>query len=73
MVGIVSKATGKYYDVIVGDTIYRCSLRGKFRNLSIKSTNPIVVGDKVTILSESEKYVITELHPRKKLYRQKIC
>lgn len=65
MVGIVSKATGKYYDVIVGDTIYRCSLRGKFRNLSIKSTNPIVVGDKVTILSESEKYVITELHPRK--------
>ena len=65
MVGIVSKATGKYYDVIVGDTIYRCSLRGKFRNLSIKSTNPIVVGDKVTILNESEKYVITELHPRK--------
>lgn len=65
MVGIVSKATGKYYDVIVGDTIYKCSLRGKFRNLSIKSTNPIVVGDKVTILSESEKYVITELHPRK--------
>ena len=65
MVGIVSKATGKYYDVIVGDTIYKCSLRGKFRNLSIKSTNPIVVGDKVTILSDSEKYVITELHPRK--------
>lgn len=65
MVGIVSKATGKYYDVIVGDIIYKCSLRGKFRNLSIKSTNPIVVGDKVTILSESEKYVITELHPRK--------
>lgn len=65
MVGIVSKATGKYYDVIVGDTLYKCSLRGKFRNLSIKSTNPIVVGDKVTILSESEKYVITELHPRK--------
>ena len=65
MVGIVSKATGKYYDVIVGDTLYKCSLRGKFRNLSIKSTNPIVVGDKVTIISESEKYVITELHPRK--------
>ena len=65
MVGIVSKATGKYYDVIVGDTLYKCSLRGKFRNLSIKSTNPIVVGDKVTIVSESEKYVITELHPRK--------
>ena len=66
MNGIVIKATGKRYTVKAADgEIVQCRLKGKFRIQGIKSTNPIVVGDKVKLEQESESWMIVKLHERK--------
>jgi ribosome biogenesis GTPase len=66
MNGVVIKATGKRYTVkIVDGEIVQCRLKGKFRIQGIKSTNPIVVGDKVDLEQESELWMIVKLHERK--------
>ena len=66
MNGVVIKTTGKRYTVKteVGD-IVQSRLKGKFRIAGIKSTNPIVVGDKVEVVQESELWMIVKLHDRK--------
>ena len=66
MNGVVIKTTGKRYTVKSnsGD-ILQCRLKGKFRIKGIKSTNPIVVGDKVEVEQESELWMITKLFDRK--------
>ena len=66
MNGVVIKTTGKRYTVKteVGD-IVQSRLKGKFRITGIKSTNPIVVGDKVEVVQESELWMIVKLHARK--------
>jgi ribosome biogenesis GTPase len=66
MNGIVIKATGKRYTIKTADgEIVQCRLKGKFRIQGIKSTNPIVVGDKVDLQQESELWMIIKLHERK--------
>jgi len=66
MNGVVIKSTGKRYTVkIVDGEIVQCRLKGKFRIQGIKSTNPIVVGDKVEVEQESELWMIVKLHERK--------
>ena len=66
MNGVVIKATGKRYTVKTADgEIVQCRLKGKFRIQGIKSTNPIVVGDKVELEKESELWMIIKLHERK--------
>ena len=66
MNGVVIKATGKRYTVKTTDgEIVQCRLKGKFRIQGIKSTNPIVVGDKVELEQESELWMIVKLHERK--------
>jgi ribosome biogenesis GTPase len=66
MNGVVIKATGKRYTVKTTDgEIVQCRLKGKFRIQGIKSTNPIVVGDKVELEQESELWMIIKLHERK--------
>jgi ribosome biogenesis GTPase len=66
MNGVVTKTTGKRYTVKtdVGE-IVQCRLKGKFRIQGIKSTNPIVVGDKVEVVQESELWMIVKLYDRK--------
>lgn len=66
MNGVVIKTTGKRYTVKteVGN-IVQSRLKGKFRIAGIKSTNPIVVGDKVEVVQESELWMIGKLHARK--------
>ena len=66
MNGVVIKTTGKRYIVKSnsGD-ILQCRLKGKFRIKGIKSTNPIVVGDKVEMEQESELWMIIKLFDRK--------
>ena len=66
MNGVVIKTTGKRYTVKteVGN-IVQSRLKGKFRIAGIKSTNPIVVGDKVEVVQESELWMIVKLHDRK--------
>ncbi len=68
MEGIVKKTTGSWYTVIYGgDKLIHCKLRGKFRMGDVKSTNPVVVGDRVEfdINPNEETGIITELLDRR--------
>lgn len=68
MKGLVIKSTGSWYDVLTEeDKTINCRIKGKFRTLDIKTTNPIAVGDHVDIELEQEQEtgLITFLHPRK--------
>ena len=66
MNGTIIKTTGKYYTVKTdSNEIVQSRLKGKFRIASIKSTNPIVVGDKVELEQESELWMIVKLQERK--------
>ena len=68
MKGIVYKSTGNWYDVRTdSQTVYKCNIKGKFRSLGIKSTNPVAVGDHVCfeIINESESLgIITKIEKR---------
>ena len=66
MIGVVIKTTGKRYNVKTDSgEVVQCRLKGKFRIQGIKSTNPIVVGDKVEVIKESELWMIIKLYDRK--------
>lgn len=48
--GIVIKSVGSRYKVITGNgNIIECVLRGRLREKEVQTTNPVAVGDKVTI------------------------
>jgi ribosome biogenesis GTPase len=70
MQGLVVKTTGSWYTVLTDDgQTVECKIKGNFRLRGIRSTNPVVVGDRVTILSpltshDSPLY-ITEIADRK--------
>ncbi len=67
MKGIVIKSTGSWHTVQTEDgTTIHCKLKGKFRVKGIKTTNPLAVGDKVTIkiLPEEGTGLITNISPR---------
>jgi ribosome biogenesis GTPase len=62
--GVVIKSTGSRYRVLDDTgTIHECTLKGRFRISGIRTTNPVAVGDKVTI--DEQGGVITELLPRR--------
>ena len=68
MEGLVIKSTGSWYEVLTdGGKTVNCRIKGKFRTLDIKTTNPMAVGDRVIIEPEpdQETGLITALHPRK--------
>ncbi len=66
MNGIVIKTTGIYYTVKTdANDIVQCRLKGKLRIANIKSTNPVVVGDKVEIKQESKIGIIERIQKRK--------
>lgn len=68
MKGLIIKSTGSWYGVLTDeDKTINCRIKGKFRTLDIKTTNPIAVGDHVDIELEpdQETGLITFLHPRK--------
>ena len=58
MTGTVYKSTGSWYSVKTeeGD-FYDCKIKGKLRLEKISSTNPIVVGDKVDFVIETQDEV----------------
>ena len=68
MRGRVYKSTGNWYSVQTESMeIYKCNMKGKFRSLGIKSTNPIAVGDVVNFEvtnKEELKGVIYEIEKR---------
>lgn len=68
MQGLVIKSTGSWYEVQTDEgKAIKCRIKGKFRTLDIKTTNPIAVGDRVILEPEpdQETGLITELKPRK--------
>ena len=69
MKGVVYKSTGSWCNVHTdSNVVYKCNLKGKFRNLNIKSTNPVSVGDYVSfdITNQNEmKGVINKIENRK--------
>lgn len=63
--GTVIRATGSWYDVETDDgTMCKCRMRGRMRLKGARSTNPVVVGDRVDIVAAGDDYTIEELHPR---------
>jgi ribosome biogenesis GTPase len=74
MEGTVMRSTGSFYDVLGTDgRKYNCRVRGKIRLEGIKETNPVAVGDRVTLDLEHEIASITEILPRKNhILRQSI-
>ena len=72
MQGVVIKSTGSWYIVKTDDgELLNCRIRGKFRMHDIKSTNPIVVGDKVLLSNEDDSFIIDELFERKNIIVRK--
>jgi ribosome biogenesis GTPase len=65
--GVVIRSTGSWYIVYTdnGETIH-CRLRGHYRILGIRTTNPVAVGDRVSIQPEPERNtaVIIHIHER---------
>jgi len=49
ILGTVYRSTGSWYKVVTGDKIINCRIQGRLHLESIKSTNPVVVGDKVIV------------------------
>ena len=64
MKGIVTKSTGSWYRVLIDGKEVDARLRGKIRTLDIKSTNPVVVGDEVTLEYTGEEYAISAISDR---------
>ncbi len=55
MKGLVIKNTGSWYTVLTDEgTLVDSKIKGNFRLKGIRSTNPVAVGDRVTILTNQE-------------------
>lgn len=80
MDGLVIKNTGSWY-IVQTDTgqQYECKIKGNFRIKGIRSTNPVAVGDRVTITPTIEKSdnsgsataFITDIHDRRNYIARK--
>ena len=59
------RSTGSFYDVLGDDgQKYNCTIRGKIRLEESKETNPVAVGDRVSIDLSNRVGAITEILPR---------
>ena len=72
MKGLVIKNTGSWYTVLTDDDqLLDCKVKGNFRIKGIRSTNPVAVGDRVTVNvlptanSQQPTAWITEIEDRK--------
>lgn len=65
--GVVLKSLGQLYDVLTGaGNKITCTLKGNLRMKNVSTTNPVVVGDTVTVDEVAPgEYVIAEVAPRK--------
>ena len=73
MKGLVVKNTGSWYTVRLDDgQLLDCKVKGNFRLKGIRSTNPVAVGDRVTVLpqqptanSQQQTAFITDIEDRR--------
>ncbi len=64
--GIIIRSTGSWYDVRTTEGIIQAKIRGKFRLQEQAVTNPVAVGDRVSIRVNSDNTgLITEIYPRR--------
>lgn len=64
--GVVIKSTGSWYKVKRSDgSIIDARTRGKLRTAGSKNTNPVTVGDTVTLETSGEDHHITDVEARK--------
>ena len=57
--GIVISSTGSWYEVATEAGRLNCRIRGRLRLKGIRSTNPVVVGDRVVVEPDGDSSVIT--------------
>ena len=67
MTGLVIKNTGSWYTVKTdSNQLVECKIKGNFRLKGIRSTNPVAVGDRVSITPNQEGTAfITSIEDRK--------
>ena len=64
--GVVVRATGSWYEVAVGAERLRCRIRGRLRLKGVRSTSPVVVGDRVACESDANgDHAIVAVEPRR--------
>lgn len=63
--GVVIRATGSWYEVACAGETLRCRIRGKLRLRGVRSTNPVVVGDRVVCEGEGDDRAIVDIRPRR--------
>jgi ribosome biogenesis GTPase len=63
--GRIIQTTGSWYQVLLNDEIVAARLKGKFKLEELDTTNPIAVGDFVTLeKTEGGEFIINEIHDR---------
>ena len=63
--GIVISSTGSWYEVATDEGTLNCRIRGRLRLKGIRSTNPVVVGDRVIVEPDGDSSVIVGIQPRR--------
>lgn len=64
--GVVLRATGSLYEVLLDERTVSCRIRGRLRLKGVRSTNPVVVGDIVRCeRDETGETVIADIEPRR--------
>ncbi len=64
--GVVTRATGSWFDVLHDGVTHSCRIRGRMRLKGARSTSPVVVGDIVMCEQEEQgSYVICSVEPRR--------
>lgn len=63
--GRILQTTGSWYQVLLDGKMVMARLKGKFKLEELDTTNPIAVGDFVTLeKTEHNEYIINEIHAR---------
>lgn len=63
---LVIKSTGSWYHLYISTgEIIKARIKGKLKLSTIKSTNPVSVGDNVLYSKEKDDYLISKIIPRK--------
>ena len=63
--GTVISSPGSWYEVATEEGVLSCRIRGRLRLKGVRSTNPIVVGDRVMVEPDEQSSVIVEILPRR--------
>ena len=61
----VISSTGSWYEVATAEGRLNCRIRGRLRLKGVRSTNPVVVGDRVMVEPDGDNSAIVEILPRR--------